>query len=60
MRSSKWIDLIYFRRRCRILDYAVEIYKLSSKFYTDYTIAQHPELMQKDTLCRNYNNKNFS
>ncbi len=30
------------------MDYAVEIYKLSSKFYTDYPETQYPELMQKD------------
>ena len=30
------------------MDYAVEIYKLSSNFYTDYPEAQYPELMQKD------------
>lgn len=31
------------------MDYAVEIYKLSSKFYTDYPKEQYPELMQKDS-----------
>lgn len=30
------------------MDYAVEIYKLSNKFYTDYPETQYPELMQKD------------
>lgn len=30
------------------MDYAVEIYKLSSNFYADYPEAQYPELMQKD------------
>ena len=30
------------------MDYAVEIYKLSSNFYTDYPKTQYPELMQKD------------
>lgn len=30
------------------MDYVVEIYKLSNKFYTDYPATQYPELMQKD------------
>ena len=30
------------------MDYAVEIYKLSTKFYIDYPETQYPELMKKD------------
>ena len=30
------------------MDYAVEIYKLSNKFYTDYPETQYPELMLKN------------
>lgn len=30
------------------MDYAVEIYKLSNKFYANYPATQYPELMQKN------------